>query len=231
MKILNLNLWNYNDFDKRKSKIIKFIQKHNPDIVTFQEVRDDLRFNSKGNNQAKQLNKILGFKHCVFRKTMDVNQVNKTPKNPDCFEGIAVLSNIPVLEVKKKKLKQHPDDKYTRGILSIKIEDNNLKNILVVHYSQDDLFSKLHLEETLSYAKRLNINPLIIGDFNIRDPKIIYNLIDKEYVCSRQIKKYISYPPAKYSLDYFLIPKKIKLKSFSCLGLNISDHKALLLEI
>lgn len=231
MKILNLNLWNYNNFDKRKSNIIKFIKNHNPDIVTFQEVRDDLRFNSKGNNQAKLLNKILGFKHCIFRKTMNVNQINNTPKNPDCFEGLAILSNIPVLEVKKKKLKQYPDDKFTRGILHIKIKNNQLKDIFVVHYSPNDLFSKLHLQETLDYAKKLDIKPLIIGDFNIRYPKIIYDLIDENYVCSRQIKRYISYPPAKYTLDYFVIPTNIKLKSFECLGSNISDHKALLLEI
>lgn len=231
MKILNLNLWNYNDFDERKSKIIKFIQKHNPDIVTFQEVRDDLRFNTKGNNQAKQLNKILGFKHFIFRKTMDVNKVNNTPNNPNCFEGVAILSNIPILKIKKKKLIQHHDDKFTRGILSVKIKNSKLKDIFVVHYSPNDLFSKLHLQETLDYAKKLNINPLIIGDFNVRYPKIIYDLIDKNYACSRQIKRYVSYPPARYTLDYFLIPKKIKLKSFDCLGSNISDHKALLLEI
>jgi exonuclease III len=55
MKILNLNLWNYNDFGKRKPLIVDFLKKHNSDIITMQEVRDDLRFNSKGDNQAKQI--------------------------------------------------------------------------------------------------------------------------------------------------------------------------------
>ena len=58
VKVLNLNLWNYNNFEERKPKIIAFIKKHNPDIIVFQEVRDDLQFNKKGNNQAKQLNEV-----------------------------------------------------------------------------------------------------------------------------------------------------------------------------
>jgi len=41
VKVLNLNLWNYNNFDQRKPKIVKLIKKYNPDIVTFEEVRED----------------------------------------------------------------------------------------------------------------------------------------------------------------------------------------------
>ena len=231
MRILNLNLWNYNDFEKRKPKIVDFIKKQNPDIVTFQEVRDDERFNSKGDNQAKQLNKILGFKHYKFMKTMDVNKVNKRNKNPPCLEGVAILSNISIINVKRKKLKQHPNDKYTRGILCVKIKHSKVKSIFVVHYSPDDLFSRLHLEETLSFAKKQKIKPIIIGDLNVRYPRIINDLIIDQYISSRQIKKYISYPSAKCTLDYALIPKKISVKSFFCLGSKISDHKALLLEI
>jgi endonuclease/exonuclease/phosphatase family metal-dependent hydrolase len=44
-------------------------------------------------------------------------------------------------------------------------------------------------------------------------------------------KRYLSYPPANYTLDYILIPKKFKFKSFDCLGENLSDHKALVAEI
>ncbi|MFC1698318.1 endonuclease/exonuclease/phosphatase family protein, partial [Nanoarchaeota archaeon] len=188
-------------------------------------VRDDLRYNKKGNNQANQLNKILGYKHCHFIKTMDVNKVNKT-NNPSCYEGLAVLSNVPIINYKRIKLKKHSEDKYSRAILSVKFDNIN---IFIVHYSPDDLFSRLHLQETLDYAKK--IKPLIIGDFNIKDPHTISELIDGDYIISTEIKKYVSYPSENITLDYFLIPKKIKIKSFKCIGSNISDHKAFVLEI
>ena len=229
MKILNLNLWNYNEFEKRKPFIIKFIQKHNPDVITFQEVRDDLRFNSNGNNQAKQLNKYLNYKYLKFIKTMDVNKVNNTPNNPSCFEGLAVLSKYPIIKSKLFRLKKHTRDKFTRAILYVKLK-NNL-DLIDVHYSPDDLFSKLHLEETLNFARKNRIKPIIIGDFNVRHPNIVEEVIGTDYVSSRKIKKYISYPSAKYTLDYVLVPKNIKIKSFSCLGTKISDHKALIIEI
>lgn len=228
MKILNLNIWNYHNFKERKPKIIKFIRKHNPDIVTLQEVRDDLQFNRKGYNQAKQLQEKLGYPFCSFMKTMDVNKVNKTPKNLPCFEGVAILSKFPMTKIVKKKLKKHQKDEYTRGILHARIND---KDIIVVHFSPNDLFSKLHLKETLKYAKQKRIKPIIIGDFNIRKKQILKLFLPKNYISSSNIKKYISYMPAKYTLDYIIVHRNLHFKSFSCIGTGLSDHKALLAEI
>jgi endonuclease/exonuclease/phosphatase family metal-dependent hydrolase len=227
MKILNLNLWNYNNWEERKPLIVDFLKKHNPDIVTMQEVRDDLRFNSKGENQAKQINNLLNYPHFKYIKTMDVNKVNNLD-NPPCYEGLAVLSKQSFLESQKFPLKKHPNDKFTRAILWVKMKDLNLIN---VHYSPDDLFSKLHLEETLKFAKEKKMRPIIIGDFNIRHPSIVEETIGTDYVSTRSVKKYVSYPPAKYTLDYALIPKEIELKNFSCVGNNISDHKSIIIEI
>ena len=227
MKILNFNLWNYNNWEERKPLIVDFIKKHNPDIITMQEVRDDLRFNSKGNNQAKQINNLLNYPYLKFIKTMDVNKVNNLD-NPPCHEGLAVLSKYAFVKSQKAPLKKHPNDKFTRAILWTRINDLDLIN---VHYSPDDLFSKLHLEETLKFAKKEKIKPIIIGDFNIRHPSIVEEAIGTDYISTRSIKKYISYPSAKYTLDYALIPKEREIKKVSCIGNNISDHKSLIIEI
>lgn len=228
MKILNLNLWNYNNFEERKPKIIDFLQKQNPDIITFQEVRDDRQYNKRGEDQSKQINSFLNYPSLKFVKTMDVNKVNKKKGEPTCFEGLATLSKYPIVKSKKFKLKQQPGDKFTRAILWTKFKDIDIFN---VHYSPNDLFSKLHLEETLSIAEDLNIHPIIIGDFNIRYPNILEEVIGDEYVSSRSIREYISYPSEKYTLDYILIPREIHIESFLCVGKDISDHKALILEI
>lgn len=227
MKILNLNLWNYNNFDERKPRIVDFIKEHNPDIVTMQEVRDDLRYNSEGDNQAFQINKLLKYPHHIFIQSMDVNKVNNLD-NPPCYEGLAILSKTPYLKSKKFSLRQHPDDKFTRAILWVKLKEFDL---FTVHFSPDDLFSKLHLQETLDIAKRNNIKPIIIGDFNIRHPNIVEEVIGDDYISTRSIRKYISYPPANYTLDYALVPKGVEIKKFSCLGNNISDHKSLIVEV
>ena len=41
----------------------------------------------------------------------------------------------------------------------------------------------------------------------------------------------MSYPIRKWTLDYVLIPKKYKFKSFECMGKGLSDHKALVTEV
>lgn len=239
LKILNLNIWGYNKFDKRKKLIVDLIKKENPDVVAFQEIRDDSRFNKKGNNQLLQLNELLKYPYSCFAEAMDVNQVNKNlndplydASNPRVREGVALLSKFPLISHKRKKLKQHPNDKYTRAILCAKLKYKNKKiDVFVVHFSADDLFSKLHLEETLKYAKNKKINPIIIGDFNIRYPEILNKVIGKDYTSSRQIKNYISYPPAKYTLDYILIPKMYKFRKFYLINNKVSDHKAIVGEI
>src|SRR3989344_9682137 len=106
MKILNLNLWNYNNFDSRKSKIIKFIKKNNPDLVTLQEVRDDIKFNKKGNNQAKQLNRELNYPYYEFYPVTDKRKERPKKYKNYCIEGIAILSKFPILKVERKKLKK-----------------------------------------------------------------------------------------------------------------------------
>jgi len=234
---MNINLWNYNKWDRRKSKTIKFIRKHNPDIITFQEIREDSRRNKRGDNQLKQLNRILKYPYVRFYETMDVNSVNKAlkdpkydPSNPRVREGIGVLSKFKITRSQGRRLKQHSRDKYTRGILLTRIKADKEFDVLVVHFTANDLFSKLHLQETLAFVKKNRITPIIIGDFNIRKPKILRKIASKKYILSIDKYKYYSYPRKKENLDYILIPKNYKFKSFKCVG-NISDHKALIAEI
>ena len=231
IKILNLNLWNYNNFEKRKPKITRFIIKHNPDIVVLQEVRDDLKFNKKGENQAKQLNRELKYPHYEFYSVSDKQKERPEQYKHKCREGTAILSKFPILKTEKKKLKKHKEDRYTCGNLYIKIKAGKIIDLIAVHFSPHELFSSLHLKETLKSIKKKKIKPIIIGDFNIIKSKILHDAISKDYQSSLQYKRYISYPKGKFTLDYIVIPKKFKFKSFKCIGTNLSDHKALIAEI
>jgi endonuclease/exonuclease/phosphatase family metal-dependent hydrolase len=231
MKILNLNIWNYNDWGKRKPKILSFIRKNKPDIIALQEVRDDAKFNKKGDNQAKQINRELNYPYYAFYPVTDKQKERPEKYKNYCIEGTAVLSKFPIIKIERKKLEKHKDDRYTCGNLYVKIKAEKTIDLIVVHFSNSNYFSLLHLLETLKEIKKKKINPIIVGDFNIIDSYVLHDLTEGEYKSSLKFKKYISYPPANYTLDYILIPKNFKFKSFQCLGDDLSDHKALLAEI
>lgn len=231
LKILNLNIWNYNKWKERKPKIIKFIKKENPDIVTFQEIRDDIEFNKKGDNQAKQLNRGLNFPYYAFYQTTDKRKERPEKYKHYCIEGTALLSKFPILKIERELLKKQPDDRYTCGNLYVKIKANKIVDIVVVHFSNSDLFSKLHLIETLKQIRKKKIKPIIIGDFNMWRQNWLNKLTKKDYQSSIKYKKYISYPHNNWTLDYILIPKNLKFKSFKCTGKGLSDHRVLIAEV
>jgi len=230
LKILNLNIWNYNKWEERKPKIISFIRKHNPDIIILQEVRDDLQFNKKGNNQAEQLNSILKYPYLVFYPVENKRKERPEKYKLPCVEGSTVLSRFPIIKTDEKKLKKHPEDKYGCGNLFVKLKNGNETiDLVAVHFSPNDLFSKLHLIETLEQVKKKKIRPIIVGDFNIHEQGV-FNELTEDYKSSMKFKKYTSYPLANWTLDYILIPREFSFKSLKCEG-NISDHKALIAEI
>ena len=232
MKILNLNIWNYKNWNERMPKIITFIKKQNPDIIVLQEVRDDLEFNKKGDNQAKQLNRELNYPYYSFYSISDKTKERPEQYNRFCVEGTAILSKFQIVKTKKIMLKKHPNDRYSCGNLYVKIKmENKTVDLLAVHFSNSELTSLLHLIESLKQIKKENINPIIVGDFNMFDFELLKNLTEEKFVSSMSYKKYLSYPEKKWTLDYILIPKKYKFKSFKCLGDGLSDHKALIADI
>lgn len=242
VKILSLNLCNYHNFEKRKLRLVSFINDLQPNIVLLQEVRDDLKFNIGGENQAYYLNKYLKYPFSSFIQTMDVNKVKNLEDEPKCIEGLAALSKFRLVKVVKKELKKQPEDKFTRAIMHLKILADSRMDIFNVHFSPGNKFSELHLKETLKFAEENKIKPIIIGDFNIPDPSIISS-IAKDYTISTEIMQYMSYLPRNKikrdevyntkpsTLDYILIPKKYTFKNFECIDKDLSDHNALFAEI
>ncbi len=240
LKILDLNIWNYGEWEYRKPKIIQFIKKHNPDVITFQEIRDDVKFNKKGDNQAKQLKRKLNYPYYAFYAVTDKRKEKPEEYKRYSIEGTAVLSKFPISKITKLPLKKHPKDIHYCGNLFVKINAKEKFNLVVVHFSNNSLFSKLHLMETLKQIKAKKIKPIIVGDFNFWKTGLLNKLIKKDYLNSFEYKKYVSYPqtekeyypspPIRWTLDYILIPKEFKFKSLKCEG-KVSDHRALIAEI
>lgn len=231
IKIFDLNLWNYTNWKSRKPKIIAAIKKYNPDIINFQEIRDDVRFNRKGDNQLKQLNRILKYPYSAFFPGEDKHKTRPEKYPKYCIEGTGILSKFPILKTKTIKLKKHPKDVHTCENGYAKIKAEKTFDLMSVHFSNTNLFSRLHLIETLKWIKSKKLKPIILGDFNMWRQNLLHKLTGKDYNSSIRYKKYLSYPMRKWSLDYILIPKEFEFKSFKCLNEKLSDHRALLAEV
>ena len=229
LKILTLNIHNYHNFKIRKPKIIALIKKYNPDIVALQEVRDDRTKNKEGENQAKQLNDVLRFEHFTFIQSCELNKAKGFTNLPSKFEGLALLSKFP-FSYEELKLTKQGDDKYNRKVLQSIITIGAQKvPIWIVHFSNSDTFAALHIKETLKHAK--SIQPIILGDFNIKQPKLIQQLAKENNYTSSSYYDYISFPEDNCSYDYIIIPTKFTFSQFECIEEEVSDHKALFAKI
>lgn len=231
LKVITLNIWNYNRFDERKHHIVSFLRDENADVVALQEIRDDARINVEGDNQAEQLNEALGYPHKVFVATMDLNEVDNSPLLPRRNEGLAVLSKHPIVKTRLYELARHPDDKFTRKLLHCRVKTpGGMVDVVVVHFSPHVLFSELHLIDAIRLLSENGIEAIMLGDFNIYRPEIIEQHAHG-YQCSFAHTRYISYPSKQWTLDYILIPRLWRFRSVSAKGEGLSDHRAVVAEI
>lgn len=232
LKLLDLNIGLYWNWEERKPKIVKLISEQNPDVVMLQEVMDDAKYNAYGCNQAKELARDLGFRY--YAVYLSGNMQRESPQwvgDRRCRAGNAILSRYPLHNIAKKRLKKQPSDRHHRGIVYAEVLKGRRIGIIVVHFSNDDTLSVLHMKEVLAYARKKRIRPIIVGDFNIRKTENILALTPQDYLCSFSVKKYVSFPSKGETLDYILLPREMKLKKFECLSRNVSDHRALIASI
>ena len=231
LKLLDLNIALYNDWDTRMPKIVDFIKEQKPDIVTLEEVMDDAKYNRYGDNQAKQIARATGLSHCAFY--LSGNLQRESPQwvgDRRARAGDAILSRYALTDIVKRRLKRRQDDKHYRGIVKARIMSKPPMDLIVVHFSNNDVFSKLHMTEVLEYIKRVNIKPIIVGDFNMY-PENILPMVPKDYTLSYALKKYVSFPSEGNTFDYIMLPKGLKFKSLECINRGLSDHSSLVAEI
>jgi endonuclease/exonuclease/phosphatase family metal-dependent hydrolase len=240
LKLLSLNIGLYSGYsrlkfgswEERKASIIQFIKKQNPDVVALQEVMDDAKFNEYGDNQAKQLAKVLRFNHSVVY--LSSNLQKESPQwvgDRRAREGNAILSRYPLVGIVKRHLKRQPEDKHYRGIVYARVMAPEPYELMVVHFTNNDAFSVLHLKEVLAYVKRTGSRPIIAGDFNIKDTRTALSLTPNGCTLSYAVKKYISHPSTKETLDYIMLPSGLRFGGLECIDSGLSDHCALIAEI
>jgi len=234
LKILSLNIFRYyQNWEARKSKIVSFIKEVNPDIVVLQECFDDSRYNEGGDNQGIQLNKELSFENCIYSIAEKLSSEGGSPIDVPVYDGLCVLTKLPILHYEDIGLMQANDDKHTRIIQKVTLskEGENF-TIFHTHFSNRDDLAKTHLREAVNLAKKEESLPIILGDLNIKIQDDIIDVAGNDFDISWFVKKYISYPSKEETLDYVLLPKHdFNFEHISCLGEDLSDHKAIVTDI
>lgn len=234
---MTLNLWGYNgNWELRLSNILEIISKEKPDIIVMQEVRDDRRYNKKGQDQGKLLKTKTKYSYAKYFPVKKLLSEHKIPLTEEVYEGLLCLSKHPITKQNIKYLVQQHEDRHKRVIQQLTIKIGNKKiPIWNIHFSNRDDWSRLHLQET---ATLINKQPVILaGDFNIQIPakedlpKDINEIINKNHKNSYDFKRYISYKRGNVTLDYILIPKQYNFKKVTYSKKVVSDHTAIIATI
>lgn len=207
LKVMTLNLANYNDHEhwsKRLQLIVDSIQQAKPDILALQETRFDPDHDSTITTHQDMAEQILYQLHLrgLYLQAQLVTQPamfyphdthsklgahnyplpkSLAPDNHSYYwEGLSIISNLPVLETGSTYLSQPDDcnDDNRRITQYIKVDyANKPLYIANVHFSGNACFAP-QLQETMRYFQGVFQNqPLIVmGDFNARPDNLAFNL-------------------------------------------------------
>jgi endonuclease/exonuclease/phosphatase family metal-dependent hydrolase len=110
LRILNLNIWNYNPpWTERRARIIALIQETAPDLVALQEIRhhDWLPYPT---HQADQILAGLPGYRSIWQPAHYWPPGQGDNQGRTCWEGLAVLSRAPVVDQAHVRLSRNPDD-------------------------------------------------------------------------------------------------------------------------
>lgn len=226
MKVVTLNLAGYKNWNEREAKLVTFLDETQSDVVFLQEVKYDPLFSPL--SQSRYLNTKLAR---LYRYSQtSVSRFYQPPEGDSYREGLAVLSNYPIVDSEVLVLTKRPDDTHTRIIQKVSIlVDEQVVNFTNVHFSNNQ-YSIEQLNETLTISKNRNDSSIILGDFNIHDVQTVSDLYAPDYTASTEFTKYISFPSEAATFDYVLLPKSYNYMSLS-VGKGLSDHNALVIEL
>jgi endonuclease/exonuclease/phosphatase family metal-dependent hydrolase len=229
LTILTLNLAGYKDWAIRQPEVIKALNQVNADVVFLQEVRYDPSISPL--TQANYINSLLDTPYT--HNVSDVSRFYAPSVGEPYREGLATLSNYPILQSDSIVLKQAPGDEHNRivQLLDILVGDRVLK-IANVHFSLSDTvdYATAHLKETIEILSARGEERIIAGDFNISHLEALGDIWKDRYRSSTE-KEYISFPEMNKRIDYFLIPRSDSFLDISVSSDELSDHRAVTADI
>lgn len=165
MRVMTLNLWNYNPpWERRREAIVQVVEEAQPDVLALQESRHDRRFDG-GLGQAEQIAGAIG-----YAVTSAVAQVYIPFSGAD--EGLAILSRVPPVTTDLLPLTLHPhlrDDENHRICLAAAFDAGGNRVIVAcTHFSLSAAARMSNARETAGFLEGLaGIDPVVLmGDLN-----------------------------------------------------------------
>jgi len=165
MKLLTLNLWNYQgNWPARRRMITDLITSLAPDAVLLQETRHDFRY-ARGVGQAEQIGRLTH-----FQVTGAVAQVYVPVLRVD--EGLASLTRLAPLRSEVRGLQLLPDeraDENRRICLALELEINGLRICLFnTHFSLSPQARVSNAHDVLAFVAEFagDLPSFLMGDLN-----------------------------------------------------------------
>jgi endonuclease/exonuclease/phosphatase family metal-dependent hydrolase len=164
VRLMTLNIWNYNKPWKERRRIISELIMHtDPDVVCLQETRHEFRFEA-GSGQGEQIASLTG-RHATSRAAQVYWPF------PRLDEGLTILTRVSPERVMIEELSQVPDeraDENRRICLGVTVTEGNSKiDVFNTHFSLGVRARLLNARETYSFLSRQAAGPaLLFGDLN-----------------------------------------------------------------
>jgi endonuclease/exonuclease/phosphatase family metal-dependent hydrolase len=230
---MTLNLWCYFDWENRKNTITATVKDLRPDVIAFQEAQTNSAFSLFP--QSDFVADHGEYKYRVFAPTYKRDeQIDKSGgMTQETSFGLALISKYPIVSSETYFLRQHLDHDEMCSILICKIEiEGKMIDICNVHFGNSDLFSDLHMNETMDLFEARGSEPILLGDFNHFNLEVYKETRLKSYTLTTDVAKYESMPKNNGTLDYIVVPSaRYTIKNVICPDVYVSDHRALFATI
>lgn len=180
LKLLCVNLWNYNHWVGRRHLVVQEIKRLNPDVVAFQEVRRRLispleTFRSLADDLARELSAY----QFAFAPAMSFTERELEYMD----EGLAIFSRLPIVDTDVLKLSRDASDRndfHQRIVQRATVQTKfGRVHILNTHLSLSKRARARTLAEIWRYAAKFKDPVVVMGDMNSELEKEHPEVFDK----------------------------------------------------
>lgn len=256
LRVLNLNIWNYNEpWEARRERIVALIRATLPDVVALQEIRSR-DWGADVRHQADQIVAFLPGYASVWEPAHYWTPGQGHNQGRLEWEGLALLSAHPMVDRAVLRLSRDPDDShdsFQRLVLGVQVQmPNGPFWVFTTHYPLSAAARARVAPESLAFvgctAKGLPF--ALTGDLNAEPEEAPIRiltgaadagddgegLIDAWRACHPDAPGYTfpAWGPSK-RIDYLLVPPQVVVREIEVLGhvpdretVSPSDHCALL---
>lgn len=225
MKVVSLNLYGFFDWEERLPRLLRYLEREQPDLVLLQEVVYLPHISPF--TQLALLNQAAGFPHLHS----SVSRLQRGADLRPYREGLGVLSRFPVTGAETLVLLHEEDDPHNRLVQFFDISDGAVWKFANVHFSVEDEYALHHLQEVLAILKSRGEKRIIGGDFNVNHLERHAHLWRDDYVLTTEIEQYVSFARSRQANDYFLVPKEYEVESIEASEDGLSDHRAIAVDV